>query len=233
MTIIVCVTWGVALSAINPMAFLPERTIWMYFTIQSNMWIGLMSILGLLAMIGRFRPNRWFGVLHMVLTVAITLTGLVYCFMLAPLNGYEAYCASSLLTHIVVPLLAIIDYVLCVPQYNLHYSDMLYAYIPPMAYFLFTSLAFAMGWRFANGQIYPYYFLDWSSSVGAFGLSNEWPYMGVMYYFLAMLVVVCLISWCYTYLSRACNSRTGFCRKDSAPTTHNDSTYSFTKQPLV
>lgn len=49
-------------------------------------------------------------VIKFVGTVSITLTGAVFCFVLAPTLGNAAWNLQNILTHVVVPVAAIIDF---------------------------------------------------------------------------------------------------------------------------
>lgn len=203
LAIILCVTWGVALCAMDPMAYMPEKTIWMYFTVQSNMWVALMALVGLLVMVGRMRPGRWFAVLELVTTVAITLTGVIYCFLLAPVKESCAFSPCSVLTHIVVPLLAIADFFVCANKYELKLMDSIYALIPPVLYFVFATVAYVMDWTFANGLNYPYFFMNYGSEAGILGFSSQLPYMGVMYYFVGIAIMVYIVSCFYVAMGQS------------------------------
>lgn len=203
LTIILCVTWGVTLSALDPMAYMPEKTIWMYFTVQSNLGIGLMALAGLLVMVGRIRPGRWFAVLELITTVAITLTGMIYCFLLAPVKGECAFSICSVLTHIVVPLAAILDFFVCSYKYELQLWDSFYALIPPVLYFVFATVAYSLDWTFANGMNYPYFFLNYGSKAGILGFSSQLPYMGVMYYAIGILIVVYIVTCFYIAMAQS------------------------------
>lgn len=200
--IIVCVSWGVALCMHNPTAFMPHRTIWMYFTIQSNLWIAAMALIGLIISAGRLRPGRWYSVLQLVFTISITLTGLIYALVLAPAHDDNAYGLCSILTHILVPIMANIDFFLCATDYQLRDTDNGYVIIPPLLYYLFTILAYVMGWRFANGLTYPYFFLDYSSPVGLVGASCTSPYLGVLLYVILITLGILCLGCCYIALAQ-------------------------------
>ncbi len=199
--IIVCVTWGIMLNAMNPFAYMSSHTIWMYFTVQSNLWVAVMSVLGIIVLGSRIQVGRWYGVVHLVTTIAITLTGLVYCFVLAPVRGEGAFCMSSILTHIVVPLVAVFDFFLCSPTYRFRLTDAFYPMIPIVVYVLFAALAYCMDWTFTNGLNYPYFFMNWGSETGAFGFSDNLPYMGVVYYYIFGFVATLILSCFYISLA--------------------------------
>lgn len=43
-------------------------------------------------------------------TISITLTGMVFCFVLAPTMGRYAWNLQNILTHVVVPIAAVVDF---------------------------------------------------------------------------------------------------------------------------
>lgn len=87
-------------------SFMGGSRVFMYFTIQSNIAIAIICAAGLK---GLFRnKSRW--VIKFVGTVSITLTGAVFCFVLAPTLGNAAWNLQNILTHVVVPVAAIIDF---------------------------------------------------------------------------------------------------------------------------
>ncbi|MCQ2335316.1 MAG: hypothetical protein MJZ89_05705, partial [Paludibacteraceae bacterium] len=88
--VLIAAVWGISLCAFDENAFMGGKAVWLYFTIQSNVWMALVALFGAL-MMGRGLFPRWMSVLQLMMTVSITLTGLVYCFMLAPLMGEQAF----------------------------------------------------------------------------------------------------------------------------------------------
>lgn len=196
--IMIAAVWGISLCAFDMNAFMGGKTVWLYFTIQSNVWIAVTALLGLVMMFQdrRVMP-RWMSVLQLMMTVSITLTGLVYCFMLAPLMGEQAFNLTNILTHVLVPAAAVVDFFVCARRLNLRGADTWYVIIPPIYYLGFASIGYVANWQFGPGVNYPYFFLNWGSPAGAFGFSDSLPYMGVMYYVLLMLVFLLLIGRLY------------------------------------
>ena len=47
------------------------------------------------------------------------------------------------------------------------------------------------------GQNYPYFFLNWGSPAAAFGFTDELPYMGCVWWILAILLFLIIIGWSY------------------------------------
>ena len=82
----------------------------MYFTIQSNIAIAIICAIGLYFVIkDRDIPNAW-KIIKLVGTVSITLTGVVFGFVLAPTIGPNAWSLKNLLTHLVVPIVSVMDF---------------------------------------------------------------------------------------------------------------------------
>lgn len=191
---VVAALWGVGICATASGTFMGGSRVWLYFTIQSNIWIALCLLAGLIYRALRRQPGRAYDVLQMVLTVSICLTGVVFCFVLAPTMGNGAFNLPNVLTHVVSPIAALADYLICCRSFRLRRSDAFYGIVPPLYYLGFASVGYVLGWEFAPGVNYPYFFLNWGSPAGAFGFSDSLPFMGVMYYVLIMLVSLYLLS---------------------------------------
>ena len=68
-------------------SFMGGSRVFMYFTIQSNIAIAVICAIGLFLMAkDKAASSAWY-VIKFVGTVAITLTGVVFCFVLAPTIG--------------------------------------------------------------------------------------------------------------------------------------------------
>ena len=173
----------------------------LYFTIQSNIWIGAACLAGIVLMIKKAEIKRWMYTVKLIFTVSITLTGVVYCVLLAPISGAGAYSPVSVLTHVIVPAASVLDF--AVYDYpNLYKKrECLLATIPPFYYLAFAGVGYALGWDFNNGEKYPYFFLNWGSPAGAFGFSEESPYIGVVYYVMIMVVFVIAVGALYILLA--------------------------------
>lgn len=140
--------------------------------------------------------------IKLIFTVSITLTGVVYCTMLAPFYEGNAYTFSSTLLHVVVPVVSVVDFFVydCV-QYKKW--ECVVVITPPLYYLIFAGIGYVFNWDFGyDGQNYPYFFLNWGSPAGAFGFFSGSPYMGVFYYVLILLVFVVGIGALYILLTR-------------------------------
>jgi hypothetical protein len=70
--------------------------------------------------------------------------------------------------------------------------------IPPALYVIYAGIGYIRGWEFADGIHYPYFFLNWGNSLGAFGFSNQLPFMGCAWW--VFLLLLFLIGIGYVYL---------------------------------
>ena len=188
---------GVILSAIaGAQVFMGGNRVFMYFTIQSNIAIALVSAVGA-GMLLRGRPVRdgWY-VIKFVFTVSITLTGLVFCFVLAPTMRH-AWSVTNVLTHVVVPVAAITDFLVTGPSGNIRKRSVILVTIPPLLYAIYAGIAYAAGWEFSAGANYPYFFLNWGSPAGALGFTSELPFMGCVWWILLILLLLLAVGYGY------------------------------------
>ncbi len=189
---------GVTLSLINAEAdgYSSSAVRLLYFTGLSNIWIAL--LLSALIVIPRLkackdnpRVTKTLYVLRYVFTVSITLTGFIFCAVLAPGAGranYNAWTLSSIMTHVIVPALSIADMFVDPCRVRLSKKHMLYTLIPPFLYLVFASILILLRVDFGRGDPYPYIFLNYYSPARFFGFSDEMPYIfGSFYWILLML----------------------------------------------
>lgn len=198
LTVIICAVTGTLISAFaGRSAFMGGKTVLMYFTIQSNILIALICARGAY-LITRDRDirERWF-IVKLVGTVSITLTGVVFAVLLAPVLGPEAWNIQNTLTHVIVPVAAVADYFVAASGAGLHAGNVLYVIIPPLLYAIYAGIGYVQNWSFARGYNYPYFFLNWGSPAGAFGFSKELPYMGCVWWILLLLVFLIVVGYGY------------------------------------
>ena len=91
-------------------AFMGGRTVFMFFTIQSNIALALICLTGLVRMRKENPFSDLWCIIRFVGTVSITLTGAVFCFVLAPTMEHDAWSIQNILTHVVVPVAGILDF---------------------------------------------------------------------------------------------------------------------------
>ncbi len=179
----------------------------LYFTLQSNLWIGITAFLYLLPAFNRNEKLKaGLYVCKYIFTVSITVTGIVFCGLLAPFahkDGYNAFNASSVLLHAVVPILAIIDYFVGEYRVELERRHLFYSILPPLIYFVIASVFCLARVDFGRGDPYPYFFMNYYSPVGVFGVGGEPPFViGTAYWIIIFLAFVLTLGYVYYRLNK-------------------------------
>ena len=180
----------------------------LYFTNLSNVWIGVLFIFMLFLPLIKNAKEKLVNcvyVLKFIFTVSITITGFVFCFLLAPFagnDGYNAWTLSSFMTHVFAPLLSIIDYFVDEGQCEIGYKKSLLCTLPPLAYLIFATILHYANVDFGRGDTYPYFFLNHSSPMGIFGVGGEPPFViGSFYWIIIFLLMVLSFGFGYVYFS--------------------------------
>lgn len=170
----------------------------LYFTSQSNIWIGVLSIVILVyALINRTNENtrvkNTIYILKYVFTVSITVTCLIFCAVLAPgaaNENYNAWSLSSLITHVIVPTLSIADLFIDGYKINIRGRHVFYTAIPPFLYMILSTVLYLCKVDFGRGDTFPYFFLNYGSPAGVFGFSDEMPYIVGSFYWIVLILFV-------------------------------------------
>lgn len=180
-----------------------------YFTTLSNVAIDLILLFFITADIQllksdgkkQMKTNFWY-IVKFLLTVSITITFLVFMFILAPtMTGgiwaaYFDYYGYSFCLHFLTPFLAIVDFLFYDYDYVSTAKHVFYATIPALCYVLFVTIAGYSGVRWGN-MYAPYNFLNFGAATGWFGfdlslLGPESLGIGVAY-MIVVLVIFFLI----------------------------------------
>jgi len=176
-------------------SFMGGTRVFMYFTIQSNIAIAIICGIGLYLMIKKGSASQIWYVVKFVGTVSITLTGVVFGFILAPTLGANAWNIQNTLTHLVVPLVSVIDFFVIASQARISRKNVIYVIVPPVLYVIYAGIGYVNGWEFADGINYPYFFLNWGSPAGVFGFTNELPFMGSAWWILVLLLFLLAVGY--------------------------------------
>lgn len=199
--VVVSAALGVILSVMaSGDNFMSGSRTFMYFTIQSNIAMALICLIGGLLMISGHGVGDAWHIVRFMGTVSITLTGAVFCFVLAPTLGERAWKAHNVLTHVVVPLAAIADFFVAGITGNLKRRCVFFGILPPLAYAIYAGIGYVAGWEFSDGVNYPYFFLNWGSPAGAFGFMKGLPFMGCVWWIAALLILLLLVGLVYLTL---------------------------------
>ena len=188
-------------------SFMGGSRIFMYFTIQSNILIALICLIGFFLLLSGREIGKPWRVIKLSGTVAITLTGLVFCFVLVPVLGNRFWNVQNTLTHVVVPIAAVADWFASGAGIGLKKRSVVFVLIPPFLYVIYAAIGFVRGWEFSAGINYPYFFLNWGSPAGAFGFAEGPPFMGCGWWILSLMLLLLLTGWLYLAVAQAAAKR--------------------------
>lgn len=199
--VILAASIGTYLSAVTGLGgFMSGSTVFMYFTIQSNIAVALISVVGLILFLSNKKIGNAFYVIDFIGSVSITLTFSVFTFVLAPTLGDLAWTVHNILTHIIAPLSFIVDFFITAVYGDIRKSHIALVLIPPGLYAAYAGIGYAAGWEFLEGKHYPYFFLNWGSPAGTFGFSKELPFMGCVWWIAALGAVSVIIGAVYLWI---------------------------------
>ncbi|TGK04056.1 hypothetical protein EHO59_10855 [Leptospira semungkisensis] len=148
-----------------------------FFTTQSNIILGITTLLLALQI---KRNSEWFHIWRLVGLIDITITAIVFNFVLAtgPSRGGIAELASTF-EHMINPILAIVGWFVFGPSGSVTIRRMIIAAMIPILYAGFTLI------RGAIMQWYPYNILD-VTNLG---------YSGVSIYIVAIFILFLIIAF--------------------------------------
>ena len=170
--------------------YMSRGTTFLYFTIQSNITIIAITTFYLFDAIGVLfgrKPINNQILLHVkfCFTVAITITFIVFVTLLAPLVGVSYFFSySNFSLHIIVPLLAIADFILFDTNLKIRKFSFLAGTIMPIYYFFFFLIGRLFNFTYLDGEIAPYFFLNYEK-YGWFTVSKDG--LGVFYWVIILL----------------------------------------------
>ena len=161
-----------------------------YFTVESNLLVGLVSAVWIVMYSFGRQDAKWLTVLKYLSSAAVFVTFSVVVLFLGPLYSYgRMYYGANLFFHLLIPLLAIADFVFF-EEGEVSLRDSFLAMIPPLVYgvgYLTNCIVNGIGsWETVRNDWYS--FLEWGYGVGA-----------------AIFVVICLIAWGLGLSVRALN----------------------------
>jgi len=164
-----------------------------YFTSFVNVLTALLYTLFLLNQIFKKKPSHWIHFFKQTLIVFLSLTTIVYSFVLIPYISdhqipYQIFSIKDIFIHFIVPFFVILDYAFFDNKGHLK-NFFIGGNLFTLSIYVFYLFAYInLGGRFhLNGQEkpYPYFFLD----VQTLGFETfAWVAM-------AILFVVILLSW--------------------------------------
>jgi len=151
--LVLVIRGGTVLDEVNPPALGTRLVRFIsYFTILTNL---LVAVTTTTLALRQDRFPTWWRVLRLNAIVGIAVTGLVHWFLLRPLLDLDGadYLADKLL-HVVVPLLAIVGWVVFGPRGKAESGLLWLSLVYPLGWLAYTLV------RGAVADWYPYPFLD-------------------------------------------------------------------------
>lgn len=131
-----------------------------YFTIQSNLLCFVyFLIVVILEVTNKLKKNNFYYVSKGMVSMAITITFLVYHLVLVPEGGIAGYIGHDLennFVHLITPLIVIFDYVIFCEKGHLKKNYPFIWNFVLVAYTVFNLVYVIFGGRFSDGTIYPY-----------------------------------------------------------------------------
>ncbi|MBE7081155.1 MAG: hypothetical protein E7372_01175 [Clostridiales bacterium] len=171
----------------------PSRRL-LYFTNQSNIWIFIIMTLSLFTFSRKGNYNKYsMFIARYIFITSIILTAVIFCCFLGPFadKSYHAWSVSGILTHIAVPLFAVIDFFTQNERFFINKKVALLSIIPPLFYLILTTILFYFNIDFGRGENFPYFFFNYHSPAGFFGFSSVSPYfIGSFYWIILMFLLL-------------------------------------------
>lgn len=140
-----------------------------YFTVESNLLVGIVAVIWLVfrAIKGMGAMPKWLTLLKFLSSAAVFVTFTVVVLFLGPMYGYgRMYYGSNLFFHLLIPLAAILEYVLFGEEIS--FRESFFAVAPPVLYgigYLSNCLVNGIGsWETTMNDWYS--FLAWGYPIG-------------------------------------------------------------------
>lgn len=190
---------GIIFTALSS-TFMGGGSVFFFFTVQSNIFIIAMALIFLineivLLITKKSFINQTLLFIKYVATVAITVTFLVFFTMLAPLMGVDYLLSfNNFSLHAIVPILAIIDFIIFDTNINLTYPNSLLATISPISYVIFVYVGAIFKLQYGENLYYPYFFLDFETN----GFLFEKGF-GIIPWILILLAGICGLGFLYCF----------------------------------
>ena len=190
---------GIILTSLSA-SFIGQNKTFLYFTIQSNITIMLVEFVfamdAFLIIIGKksIVTNHW-KLVKYLFTVAITITFLVFTFLLAPTLGVDYLLSfSNYSLHFIVPILALIDFFVFENNIKLTKVNCLLGVAMPIYYVIFFLIGILFNVRYFNDSCAPYFFLDYETLTW-FKFTDKGP--GVFYWII--ILTAAITGLCYIF----------------------------------
>lgn len=193
-------------------SFMGNAIALLYFTIQSNITItaivAVFLVFEIIAYVKgkNYITNGW-KIAKYAFTVAIMLTFLVFFVVLLPNAAFGSsyiFSYNNMSVHLLVPLLALADFLIFDKDIKFKKSEPLYGTAMPIYYLIFSLICSVCGVKFGTADMHvPYFFLDYKK-LGWFSFENG---MGVVYWVILLTGVVIGIGYALAFFAKLCNKK--------------------------
>lgn len=179
------------------------------FTVQSNILVILTSFLSLLVRTlldknHNKRVFRFVEILELISAVAISLTFIIFNFLLAPGLVYKGnieyiFSFQSIVLHFISPLLNVIPFLFLEKRYY-HFKDSFFGVTFPFYYIFFVFFCNFMHVKFnkayTNEKYFPYFFMNYYDN-GFFKVGNSILEIGFGYWLILFSILTAIITLTY------------------------------------
>jgi hypothetical protein len=150
-----------------------------YFTNLSNLLAAIVMLIGAISLVGRREPTATDDLVRGSSVAGMVVVGAVFSILLRGHDLGSLLPWVNAVTHYVMPIAAVLDWLYEPPKSNLALKQIQYWLIFPLIYLAYLLVRGAMvGW-------YPYPFLN---------SANDGGYWGVLLYSLAIIVLFIVVS---------------------------------------
>lgn len=171
------------------------NNMFLYFTILSNMCVFIFYLISfILYFANKLKDNKLYYIIKGMITVDITLTMAVYNFVLTSGTLYQEHVFAGMFVHLITPTLVILDYIMFGKKGHLKYSYPIYWSISLIIYTLVCWLYGFYGGVFADGNSYPYFYMNF----------NEFGLLGVIKNCMIVYMIYLIYSYIIVWLDNLC-----------------------------
>lgn len=168
-----------------------------YYTIQSNLLCFLVYfVIMILYIFKKFEKNNIYYIMKGMATMAMAITMVVFQLFLSNTPTYQNHEIISMVVHLFVPLLAILDYIIFDEKGHLKKSYPFMWTATLIFYLVFDIIYVSLGGKYNNNCNYPYFFL----SIDKFG------YMGVAINCIIIYILFLLFGLCIQIIDQRINT---------------------------
>ena len=193
--LIISITGFKFMHGYEPSSELPKTQKFSYFTVQSNVFMAMVSLLfaikefQILKGTKKEIPSKYY-ILKMIATIAVALTFIVVfaCFSFVTKGGILSLLKNSnLFFHLIIPVISIITYIFFEKTDNIKFKHTIYGLLPTILYEIYYIINIISNLK--NGKVSPTY--DWYY----FLQNGVWTAIIVAPMMIGVTYVITLLIW--------------------------------------